>query len=57
MGRKLWVITAVGENKPRRSVCKQAKCVEMRVKGAQSFTLELKSFWNTCIEEREGNNL
>lgn len=57
MGGKLWVITEVGENKPCHPVCKQAKCVEMRVKGAQSFTLDLKSFWNTCIEEREGNHL
>lgn len=35
---------------------KQAKFVDMRVKGAQTLTLALKSFWNTCIEEREGNN-
>lgn len=27
------------------------------VREARSFTVALKSFWNICIKEREGNNL
>lgn len=57
MGRKSWVVITVGENKLSHPVCKKAKCVEMRVKGAQTFILAFKSFWNTCTEETEGNNL
>lgn len=56
-GRKSCIITAMGKNKWSCPEYRQVRCVKMREKEARSSTVALILFWNTCIKEREGNNL